>query len=59
MRGTSSVTSTSGRDFYNNTVVEAVTFTDDTTGGIFQKKKNSASQYKHGNELLHKVIKVT
>lgn len=53
------MTSTSRRDFYSNTVVEAVTFTEDTTGGIFQKKKISASQYKHGNELLHEVIKVT
>lgn len=53
------MTSTSGRDFYINTVVEAITFTEDTTGCIFQRKKNSASQYKHGNELLHKVIKIT
>lgn len=53
------MTSTSGRNFYSNTVVEAITFTEDTTGGIFQKKKFSASQYKHGNELLHKVIKDT
>lgn len=41
--GTRSVTSTSGRDFYSNTVVEAVTFTEDTTGGIFRKKNFSKS----------------
>lgn len=43
MIGTRGVTSTSGRDFYSNTVVEAVTFTEDTTGGIFQKKNFSKS----------------
>jgi len=59
MRGPGSATPASGRDFYRNTAVEALTFTEDPTGSIFQKKKLSASQYRHGNELLHKVVEIT